>query len=187
MKKTNKFKAIIVSAVSATILASICVTASAASITKANKPVNNGTSQSSSANAVWSMKNCGQDKAKAEKISGIKYAFPEYANYQIYAMKGMIEVRVNINDDQHITFRQSTEKGDITGVYNDYNYKSVNDSRISGVDAKFAAENGRVYAAYWSNGDYGFSLYNENGISQNDAINYVQQLTSAPEIAVQAR
>lgn len=92
---------------------------------------------------------------EAQKISGIKFAVPEYSQSTILAYKGMIEIQIAKDEIHTIAIRKSADEGDNTGLFGDYQLKKIN---IGDCEVTLKTENGKIYAAYFTGEDGTISI-----------------------------
>ena len=92
---------------------------------------------------------------EAEKISGVKFAVPEYSQSTILACEGMIEIQIAKDEFHNIAIRKSASEGDNTGLFGDYQFKKIN---IGDCEVTLKTENGKIYAAYFTGEDGTISI-----------------------------
>ena len=92
---------------------------------------------------------------EAQRISGIKFAVPEYSQSTILACEGMIEIQIAKDEIHTITIRKSAAEGDNTGLFGDYQLKKIN---IGDCEVTLKTENGKIYAAYFTGEDGTISI-----------------------------
>lgn len=160
MKNTkNRVIAIITTAViTASIATTVCITGSALTNSKASTPDTTKTSASEHIDYIDGMPNpfteC-KTIEEAQKISGVKFAVPEYSQSTIIASKGMIEIQIAKDEIHTIVIRKSAEEGDNTGLFGDYQLKKIN---IGDCKVTLKKENGKIYAAYFTAEDGTISI-----------------------------
>ena len=160
MKNTkNRVIAIITTAVvTASIAATVCFTCSALANPKASTPDTVKTSASEHIDYIDGMPTpfteC-KTIEEAQRISGIKFAVPEYSQSTILAYKGMIEIQIAKDEIHTITIRKSAAEGDNTGLFGDYQLKKIN---IGDCEVTLKTENGKIYAAYFTAEDGTISI-----------------------------
>lgn len=155
----NRVIAIITTAVvTASIAATVCFTCSALANPKASTPDTAKTSASEHIDYTCGMPNpfteC-KTIEEAQRISGIKFAVPEYSESTILAYKGMIEIQIAKDEIHTITIRKSAAEGDNTGLFGDYQLKKIN---IGDCEVTLKTENGKIYAAYFTAEDGTISI-----------------------------
>lgn len=155
----NRVIAIITTAVvTASIAATVCITCSALANPKASTPDTAKTSASEHIDYIDGMPNpfteC-KTIEEAQRISGIKFAVPEYSNSTILAYKGMIEIQIAKDEIHTIAIRKSAAEGDNTGLFGDYQLKKIN---IGDCEVTLKTENGKIYAAYFTGEDGTISI-----------------------------
>ena len=155
----NRVIAIITTAVvTASIAATVCITCSALANPKASTPDTAKTSASEHIDYIDGMPNpfteC-KTIEEAQKISGIKFAVPEYSQSTILAYKGMIEIQIAKDEIHTIAIRKSADEGDNTGLFGDYQLKKIN---IGDCEVTLKTENGKIYAAYFTGEDGTISI-----------------------------
>lgn len=160
MKNTkNRVIAIITTAVvTASIAATVCITCSALANPKASTPDTAKTSASEHIDYIDGMPTpfteC-KTIEEAQRISGIKFAVPEYSQSTILAYKGMIEIQIAKDEIHTIAIRKSAVEGDNTGLFGDYQLKKIN---IGDCEVTLKTENGKIYAAYFTAEDGTISI-----------------------------
>ena len=160
MKNTkNRVIAIITTAViTASIATTVCITGSALTNSKASTPDTTKTSASEHIDYIDGMPNpfteC-KTIEEAQKISGVKFAVPEYSQSTIIAYKGMIEIQIAKDEIHTIAIRKSAADGDNTGLFGDYQLKKIN---IGDCKVTLKKENGKIYAAYFTAEDGTISI-----------------------------
>lgn len=186
MKNTKKRAiAIITSAVvTASIAATFCVTCSALSTSKAKsetKATTPSTISYSAKNVDFStgMPNpfteC-KNIEEAEKISGLKFAAPEYSQYEIFAHEGMIEIQIAKDEFHKINIRKSSGEGDNTGLFGEYQTKKVN---IGNCEVTLKMQNGKIYAAYFTTEDGTISISSDAELKLDDVKSMIQEFINA--------
>lgn len=155
----NRVIAIITTAVvTASIAATVCFTCSALKSPSTSTP---DTAQTSASEYIDYT--CGMPTPftecktieEAQRISGIKFAVPEYSESTILAYKGMIEIQIAKDEIHTITIRKSAAEGDNTGLFGDYQLKKIN---IGDCEVTLKTENGKIYAAYFTAEDGTISI-----------------------------
>ena len=160
MKNTkNRVIATITAAVvTASIAATVCITGSALTNSKASTPDTAKTSASEHIDYIDGMPTpfteC-KTIEEAQRISGIKFAVPEYSESTILAYKGMIEIQIAKDEIHTIAIRKSADQGDNTGLFGDYQLKKIN---IGDCEVTLKTENGKIYAAYFTGEDGTISI-----------------------------
>lgn len=160
MKNTkNRVIATITAAVvTASIAATVCITGSALTNSKASTPDTAKTSASEHIDYIDGMPTpfteC-KTIEEAQRISGIKFAVPEYSESTILAYKGMIEIQIAKDEIHTIAIRKSADEGDNTGLFGDYQLKKIN---IGDCEVTLKTENGKIYAAYFTGEDGTISI-----------------------------
>lgn len=155
----NRVIAIITTAVvTASIAATVCFTCSALTNSKASTPDTVKTSASEHIDYTDGMPTpfteC-KTIEEAQRISGIKFAVPEYSQSTILAYKGMIEIQIAKDEIHTIAIRKSADEGDNTGLFGDYQLKKIN---IGDCEVTLKTENGKIYAAYFTGEDGTISI-----------------------------
>lgn len=155
----NRVIAIITTAVvTASIAATVCITCSALANPKASTPDTAKTSASEHIDYTDGMPTpfteC-KTIEEAQRISGIKFAVPEYSESTILAYKGMIEIQIAKDEIHTIAIRKSAAEGDNTGLFGDYQLKKIN---IGDCEVTLKTENGKIYAAYFTGEDGTISI-----------------------------
>ena len=155
----NRVIAIITTAVvTASIAATVCITCSALKSPSTSTPDTAKTSASEHIDYIDGMPNpfteC-KTIEEAQKISGIKFAVPEYSQSTILAYKGMIEIQIAKDEIHTIAIRKSADEGDNTGLFGDYQLKKIN---IGDCEVTLKTENGKIYAAYFTGEDGTISI-----------------------------
>ena len=155
----NRVIAIITTAVvTASIAATVCITCSALKSPSTSTPDTAKTSASEHIDYIDGMPNpfteC-KTIEEAQRISGIKFAVPEYSQSTILAYKGMIEIQIAKDEIHTITIRKSAAEGDNTGLFGDYQLKKIN---IGDCEVTLKTENGKIYAAYFTGEDGTISI-----------------------------
>lgn len=177
MKKSNKIITLAVTAAMATtILSCTCLTASAAtSPTRVPSTPAFHLSDDGMANP-WT--NCNTDFKMAQEISGINFYIPGLSNYSIRAAKGLVEITVNTNAGKTVVFRKGTGAGNISGIYGNYDYVSVDDARIADLDVMLGlGKDGKTYVATWTDGEFSYSISSNKGMTSEEAI---ENITNVP-------
>ncbi|MGN0491941.1 hypothetical protein [Ruminococcus sp.] len=160
MKNTkNRVIAIITTAViTASIATTVCITGSALTNSKASTPDTAKTSATEHIDYIDGMPTpfteC-KTIEEAQKISGVKFAVPEYSQSTILAYKGMIEIQIAKDEIHTIAIRKSAAEGDNTGLFGDYQLKKIN---IGDCEVTLKKENGKIYAAYFTAEDGTISI-----------------------------
>ena len=160
MKNTkNRVIAIITTAVvTASIAATVCFTCSALKSPSTSTPDTAKTSASEHIDYTCGIPNpfteC-KTIEEAQRISGIKFAVPEYSESTILAYKGMIEIQIAKDEIHTIAIRKSAAEGDNTGLFGDYQLKKIN---IGDCEVTLKTENGKIYAAYFTAEDGTISI-----------------------------
>lgn len=183
MKNTKKRAlAIITSAVvTASIVATFCVTCSALTSRNAVKTPTPTTISYSAKNVDFNtgtsnpFKECKNLK-EAEKISGIKLAAPKYSQYGIFARKGMIEVQIAKDEFHKIKIRKSSAEGDNTGIFGDYKTKKID---IGGCKVTLKIQNGKIYAAYFTAEDGTISISSDTALKLSEVKSMLQEYINA--------
>lgn len=155
----NRVIAIITTAVvTASIAATVCITCSALKSPSTSTPDTAKTSASEHIDYIDGMPTpfteC-KTIEEAQRISGIKFAVPEYSNSTILAYKGMIEIQIAKDEIHTIAIRKSAAEGDNTGLFGDYELKKIN---IGDCEVTLKTENGKIYAAYFTGEDGTISI-----------------------------
>lgn len=160
MKNTkNRVIAIITTAVvTASIATTVCFTCSALKSPSTSTPDTAKTSASEHIDYIDGMPTpfteC-KTIEEAQRISGIKFAVPEYSESTILAYKGMIEIQIAKDEIHTIAIRKSAAEGDNTGLFGDYQLKKIN---IGDCEVTLKTENGKIYAAYFTAEDGTISI-----------------------------
>ena len=110
---------------------------------------------------------------EAQKISGIKFAVPEYSQSTILAYKGMIEIQIAKDEIHTIAIRKSADEGDNTGLFGDYQLKKIN---IGDCEVTLKMENGKIYAAYFTGEDGTISISCDEEFKLSEVKAMLQQL-----------
>ena len=155
----NRVIAIITTAVvTASIAATVCITCSALKSPSTSTPDTAKTSASEHIDYIDGMPTpfteC-KTIEEAQRISGIKFAVPEYSQSTILAYKGMIEIQIAKDEIHTIAIRKSADEGDNTGLFGDYQLKKIN---IGDCEVTLKTENGKIYAAYFTGEDGTISI-----------------------------
>ena len=155
----NRVIAIITTAVvTASIAATVCITCSALKSPSTSTPDTAKTSASEHIDYIDGMPTpfteC-KTIEEAQRISGIKFAVPEYSQSTILAYKGMIEIQIAKDEIHTIAIRKSAAEGDNTGLFGDYQLKKIN---IGDCEVTLKTENGKIYAAYFTGEDGTISI-----------------------------
>ena len=155
----NRVIAIITTAVvTASIAATVCITCSALKSPSTSTPDTAKTSASEHIDYIDGMPTpfteC-KTIEEAQRISGIKFAVPEYSQSTILAYKGMIEIQIAKDEIHTIAIRKSAAEGDNTGLFGDYELKKIN---IGDCEVTLKTENGKIYAAYFTGEDGTISI-----------------------------
>lgn len=173
----NRVIAIITTAVvTASIAATVCITCSALNNSKTSTPDTAKTSASEHIDYIDGMPNpfteC-KTIEEAQRISGIKFAVPEYSNSTILAYKGMIEIQIAKDEIHTIAIRKSADEGDNTGLFGDYELKKIN---IGDCEVTLKTENGKIYAAYFTGEDGTISISCNTPLKLSEVKAMLQQL-----------
>ena len=155
----NRVIAIITTAVvTASIATTVCFTCSALKNPSTSTPDTAKTSASEHIDYIDGMPTpfteC-KTIEEAQRISGIKFAVPEYSQSTILAYKGMIEIQIAKDEIHTIAIRKSAAEGDNTGLFGDYQLKKIN---IGDCEVTLKTENGKIYAAYFTAEDGTISI-----------------------------
>ena len=110
---------------------------------------------------------------EAQRISGIKFAVPEYSQSTILAYKGMIEIQIAKDEIHTIAIRKSAAEGDNTGLFGDYQLKKIN---IGDCEVTLKTENGKIYAAYFTAEDGTISIGCDEEFKLSEVKAMLQQL-----------
>lgn len=110
---------------------------------------------------------------EAQRISGIKFAVPEYSQSTILAYKGMIELQIAKDEIHTIAIRKSADEGDNTGLFGDYQLKKIN---IGDCEVTLKTENGKIYAAYFTGEDGTISISCNTPLKLSEVKAMLQQL-----------
>ena len=173
----NRVIAIITTAVvTASIATTVCITCSALANPKASTPDTAKTSASEHIDYTDGMPNpfteC-KTIEEAQRISGIKFAVPEYSQSTILAYKGMIEIQIAKDEIHTIAIRKSAAEGDNTGLFGDYQLKKIN---IGDCEVTLKTENGKIYAAYFTAEDGTISISCDEEFKLSEVKAMLQQL-----------
>ena len=173
----NRVIAIITTAVvTASIATTVCITCSALTSSKASTPDTAKTSASEHIDYTDGMPNpfteC-KTIEEAQRISGIKFAVPEYSQSTILAYKGMIEIQIAKDEIHTIAIRKSAAEGDNTGLFGDYQLKKIN---IGDCEVTLKTENGKIYAAYFTAEDGTISISCDEEFKLSEVKAMLQQL-----------
>ena len=173
----NRVIAIITTAVvTASIATTVCITCSALTSSKASTPDTVKTSASEHIDYTDGMPNpfteC-KTIEEAQRISGIKFAVPEYSQSTILAYKGMIEIQIAKDEIHTIAIRKSAAEGDNTGLFGDYQLKKIN---IGDCEVTLKTENGKIYAAYFTAEDGTISISCDEEFKLSEVKAMLQQL-----------
>ena len=173
----NRVIAIITTAVvTASIATTVCITCSALTNSKASTPDTVKTSASEHIDHTDGMPNpfteC-KTIEEAQRISGIKFAVPEYSQSTILAYKGMIEIQIAKDEIHTIAIRKSAAEGDNTGLFGDYQLKKIN---IGDCEVTLKTENGKIYAAYFTAEDGTISIGCDEEFKLSEVKAMLQQL-----------
>ena len=173
----NRVIAIITTAVvTASIATTVCITCSALTSSKASTPDTVKTSASEHIDYTDGMPNpfteC-KTIEEAQRISGIKFAVPEYSQSTILAYKGMIEIQIAKDEIHTIAIRKSAAEGDNTGLFGDYQLKKIN---IGDCEVTLKTENGKIYAAYFTAEDGTISIGCDEEFKLSEVKAMLQQL-----------
>ena len=173
----NRVIAIITTAVvTASIATTVCITCSALTNSKASTPDTVKTSASEHIDYTDGMPNpfteC-KTIEEAQRISGIKFAVPEYSQSTILAYKGMIEIQIAKDEIHTIAIRKSAAEGDNTGLFGDYQLKKIN---IGDCEVTLKTENGKIYAAYFTGEDGTISIGCDEEFKLSEVKAMLQQL-----------
>ncbi|MGN0503016.1 MAG: hypothetical protein ACI4HN_08830 [Ruminococcus sp.] len=181
MKNTkNRVIATITAAViTASIATTVCITCSALNNSNTSTPDTSKTSASEHIDYIDGMPNpfteC-KTIEEAQKISGVRFAVPEYSQSTILAYKGMIEIQIAKDEIHTITIRKSAAEGDNTGLFGDYQLKKIN---IGDCEVTLKMENGKIYAAYFTGEDGTISIGCNTQLKLSEVKAMVQQLIDA--------
>lgn len=172
----NRVIAIITTAVvTASIAATVCFTCSALANPKASTPDTAKTSASEHIDYIDGMPTpfteC-KTIEEAQRISGIKFAVPEYSQSTILAYNGMIEIQIAKDEIHTIAIRKSAAEGDNTGLFGDYQLKKIN---IGDCEVTLKTENGKIYAAYFTAEDGTISISCNTPLKLSEVKAMVQQ------------
>ena len=173
----NRVIAIITTAVvTASIATTVCITCSALTNSKASTPDTVKTPASEHIDYTDGMPNpfteC-KTIEEAQRISGIKFAVPEYSQSTILAYKGMIEIQIAKDEIHTIAIRKSAAEGDNTGLFGDYQLKKIN---IGDCEVTLKTENGKIYAAYFTAEDGTISIGCDEEFKLSEVKAMLQQL-----------
>lgn len=173
----NRVIAIITTAVvTASIATTVCITCSALTNSKASTPDTVKTSASEHIDYTDGMPTpfteC-KTIEEAQKISGIKFAVPEYSQSTILAYKGMVEIQIAKDEIHTIAIRKSAAEGDNTGLFGDYQLKKIN---IGDCEVTLKTENGKIYAAYFTAEDGTISIGCNTPLKLSEVKAMLQQL-----------
>lgn len=177
MKNTkNRVIAIITTAViTASIATTVCITCSALKNTNTSTPAAAKASYSASADIIDGMPTpfteC-KTIEEAQKISGVRFAVPEYSQSTILAYKGMIEIQIAKDEIHTIAIRKSADEGDNTGLFGDYQLKKIN---IGDCEVTLKLEDGKIYAAYFTGEDGTISISCNTQLKLSEVKAMVQQ------------
>ena len=105
----------------------------------------------------------GFDLAVPDEISGCSEK-----SYRVLSAEGdvMFEIIYASGEDETARIRKAPGADDVSGNYNEYAETETVD--VGGVRVTMKGENGLVKLAVWTNGDYGYVLSVESGLSQSD-------------------
>ncbi|MGN1432348.1 MAG: hypothetical protein ACI4XI_01480, partial [Ruminococcus sp.] len=175
----NRVIAIITTAViTASIAATVCITCSALNNSNTSTPDTAKTSASEHIDYIDGMPNpfteC-KTIEEAQKISGIRFAVPEYSQSTILAYKGMIEIQIAKDEIHTITIRKSAAEGDNTGLFGDYEIKKI---KIGNCEVTLKIENGKIYAAYFTGDDGTYSITCDDPLEADDILAIVDDIVS---------
>lgn len=175
----NRVIAIITTAVvTASIGATVCITGSALTNSKTSTP--DTPKISASEHIDFDGMPCPYTECnsieEAQKISGVKFAVPEYSQSTILAYKGMIEIQIAKDEIHTIIIRKTAEAGDNTGLFGDYKIKKIN---IGDCEVTLKKENGKIFAAYFTGEDGTISISCNTPLKLSEVKAMLQQFIDA--------
>lgn len=112
---------------------------------------------------------------EAQRISGIKFAVPEYSQSTILACEGMIEIQIAKDEIHTITIRKSAGEEDISGVYDG---KEMQLHSTDGVDVNVRLKDGKFISAYFTGDDGTYSITCDEPLEANEIIAIVDRIVS---------
>lgn len=106
---------------------------------------------------------CQDNLKQAAKVAGFKFPLI-LSNYQVRAMKDMIEITFPLDEFRDVTVRKSEKGGDISGVYNKYPINKeimIKDC----VPMQIRGNKDKIYVMNMSASSGYYSAYCEKGLS----------------------
>ena len=116
------------------------------------------------------------DIAAAEELAGFTFTLPEaYEATTIKAVEDdMIDITVLAGENE-ISLRKSVGTDDISGDYNQYDQTS--DVVVDDMTVTTKGADDMIQVATWNNGEYCFSIVAADGLTQDEVISLVIELT----------
>lgn len=116
---------------------------------------------------------------EAEKLAGFSISVPEKISDQtgerlIQAVKDdLIEV-IYHSGEEEVRIRKAPGSEDISGDHNEYAESA--DETVDDLRVTMRGEGGLVRAAFWTDGDFSFSITSSQGLSREDAAALVRSV-----------
>ena len=127
--------------------------------------------------ASWGIQECSSAEALSEaagfpveELEQIPFTAQE-TNY-IYLGDGLAEIRYYGAAEERLDYRKSVGEEDNSGVYMEFD--QVQEEEVNGIQATLKGNSDRVYLILWQKDGFSYSIYTEEGIPAEDAVQWLE-------------
>ena len=117
---------------------------------------------------------------EAVKAVGFDFVAPDTLTgcdkvaYQVIPDDQIIEVLYLNGEERQVSVRKAVSSENISGVYTQFD--QVEQVEVDGRSVTMSGDGETVSLATWTDGDYSFSVYADNGLAQGDMAQLVSQI-----------
>ena len=143
-------------------------------------PINPGANSAREGSTVLGV-NPMQNYASAEELSKavgfnvpVIKSLPFKPSETEYMMLGEGFAQITyLSDDNRLTYRKSTDKGDNSGDYNSYDY--VDEIEVKGIKVTVKGSKTALNIAYWNDGEYEHSICFDNAVDKEAFVKVIEE------------
>ena len=124
----------------------------------------------------WGLQECSSAEALS-KAAGFpvedleKIPFTAQETNYIYLGDGLAEIRYYGAAEERMDYRKSVGEEDNSGVYLEFD--RVQEEEVNGIQVTLKGNADRVYLILWQKDGFSYSIYDEEGISAEDALDWL--------------
>lgn len=124
----------------------------------------------------WGLQECSSAEALS-KAAGFpvedleKIPFTAQETNYIYLGDGLAEIRYYGATEERLDYRKSVGEEDNSGVYMEFD--QVQEEDVNGVTVTIKGDADRVYLILWQKDGFSYSIYEEEGIPAEDALDWL--------------